>query len=110
MQGVTHPRSIVDVDALQELVRALVRDEVARPLLVNQRTVASIVGLDAREYLRLARAGAFPSTRERRLIVARTSDVVCVFESRMRTLAANDSGAEASTFARSRSGLRRVSA
>ena len=84
-------------------------DELQRPELVHQRNVEAVVGLPRRDYLRLARDGAFPSTRERRLVIARAVDVVAVFARRLvrvtHRASAND-GSEASSLARV--GARRV--
>jgi hypothetical protein len=94
--------------ALADAVRAEVERRITdlqRPELVHQRNVEAVVGLPRRDYLRLARELAFPSTRERRLVVAKTKDVLEAFERRMRLPAANDGTPE---FAHSRSGLRRV--
>ncbi len=97
-------------DALiDERIAALMQrnaDALARPLLTTQRNVESVVGIDAREFLRVARAGAFASTKERRLVVARTADVVAHFESRMRLPTSQDADSEAHALARV--GLRRV--
>ena len=76
---------------------------------VNQRTVEAIVGLPRRDYLREAAAGSFPTTKVRRLVTARTEDVIAFFEGRMRTaraLPANDATPE--TKALARVGARRV--
>jgi hypothetical protein len=51
-------------------------ERLARPTFVSQRTVLAVVGLPARDFLRGARAGAFASSKARRLILARTDDVV----------------------------------
>jgi hypothetical protein len=99
------PTEILDADD----VRAIVRDELARPEYVHQRIVEAVCGLPRRDYLRLAREGAWPSTRERRLVLARTADVMAYVERRI-TLRdvkpSNDHDAEAVEF--SRVGARRV--
>ena len=107
MNGAARPPDVLA--ALEQRMRELAREEAARPALVHQRSVEQWVGLPAREYLRLARAGAFPSTKERRLVVARTEDVLRVFAARLAVAAgqpANAQGDEAATFARV--GARRV--
>jgi hypothetical protein len=74
---------LIDEDELARLVRETVHREIARPLLISQRNVEQVIGLPRRDYLRLARAGEFPSCRERRLVLARTADVLAVFEKRI---------------------------
>lgn len=76
--------ALVNEDALRELVAAEVHAVTARPALVHQRNVEHVVGLPGREFLRLARDGAFASTKEKRLVLAKTEDVLAFFESRMR--------------------------
>ena len=79
------------------------------PTFVTQRNVEAVIGYPKRDYLRDARDGLFPSTKQRRLIVARTEDVIAFFEARMRTaraLPANDATPE--TKALARVGARRV--
>ena len=96
-------------ELLTERVRAIVREEIAPPAFVNQRTVEAVVGLPHRDFLRLARSKAFPSTRERRLVVARTSDVVAYVERQIAMREArpgNDHDLEAVALARV--GARRV--
>ncbi len=90
-------------------VRRIAREEAARPVLVTQRSVEGVCGLPRRDYLRLARAGAWPTTRERRLVVARTVDVLAYVEERLVLRDAkpqNDSDPEAVAF--SKVGARRV--
>ena len=90
-------------------VRRIVREERVRPDFVSQRSVESVVGLPRRDYLRLARDGAWPSTRERRLVVSRSADVAAYVETRLRLRersAANDHDPEALALARV--GARRV--
>lgn len=113
----TEPRN--PQGSLDAALRAAVTVEVARmvadlarPELVSQRTVLAVVGLPAVDYLEDARAGAFPSWKVRRLVMARTVDVVAYVQAhpaKPRSVASNDAGdAEASTFARF--GARRVGA
>jgi hypothetical protein len=65
--------------------------ELQRPELVTQRTCEAVIGIPAGDYLRLSRAGAWPTARERRLVVARTADVLAVYALRLeRRAAAND--------------------
>ena len=96
--------------ALDALVAAAVEARVAelrRPELVTQDTVAAVVGIDARSYLRLARVGVFASTRDRRKVIARTADVLDAFTSHLqRRGPANDVEAEARSLARA--GARRI--
>ncbi len=90
-------------------VRRIAREEARRPEFVHQRNVEAVVGVPRRTYLRDARASAFPHTREARLILARTDDVVGFYELRIRVKAApaaNDANAETLEFARV--GARRV--
>jgi len=101
-------------EAVAEFVTAAVQsraDEMCRPELVNQRSVARIVGLPAVDFLEDARAGAFESWKVRRLVFARTADVLAWIRkhpAKPRMVAANDAGdAEAEAFARY--GARRVS-
>ena len=68
---------------LDERIREVVRAELARPAYVTQRSVEAVLGLPRRDYLRLARADVWPSTREGRLIVSRTADVLAYVESRI---------------------------
>jgi hypothetical protein len=88
-------------------VRACLAEDRARPELVHQRNVEAVVGLPARDYLRLARAGAFACVKDRRLVIARTDDVLAVFERRMAVPGPNDT-ADAEARALSRVGGRRV--
>jgi hypothetical protein len=69
--------ALVNEAALADLVRQIAREESARPPYVSQRTVLAVVGgIGPRDYLRLAREGAFPSRKERRLVIASTEDVI----------------------------------
>jgi hypothetical protein len=95
--------------ALEKRMQEIAEAASARPAFVHQRTVEQHIGLPHRDYLRLARAGAFPSTKERRLVLARYEDVVAYVELRLRASAAppaNDGDAEAIAFAKV--GARRV--
>jgi hypothetical protein len=101
------PTQILDEDD----VRRIAREERARPELVHQRTVESVVGLPPRDFLSAAHAGRFPFTKERRLILARTVDVLAYFEERLQrrppaVAVANDASAEDRALARV--GARRV--
>lgn len=90
-------------------VRRVVREELARPPLVHQRTVESVIGVPRRDYLSAASRKAFPVTKERRLVIAKTVDVLAYFELRLRTSTAapaNDEDPEGLAFARA--GARRV--
>jgi hypothetical protein len=73
---------MIDVAALDQRIREIVRDE-ARPLYVSQRNSAAVLGIDARAYLSAARSGAFPSTKIRRVVTARTADVVAWLDARI---------------------------
>lgn len=89
----------VSLDALlREVVAAAVHEEaarLARPLYVTQRTSLAIVGLPPRDFLRLALEGRFPSTKEKRLVLARTEDVVRYVDAHRREVRpANDYGEE----------------
>jgi hypothetical protein len=102
--------TLIDESALDERIREIARQESRRPAFVNQRTVEQVVDLPRRHYLRLARAGGFPTVHERRLVIARTADVLRVFESRMCTTSANDAlvADDAESVALARIGARRV--
>jgi hypothetical protein len=89
-------------------VRKIVREELARPVYVSQRTVEAVAGLPRRDFLRLARAGAFPSTRERRLVLARTEDVLAYVALKLATGKAPAANDDAEAIAFSRVGARRV--
>lgn len=60
---------------LAAAILAIVRAESARPTHVTQRTVAAVCGLPKRDYLKAARAKAFPTSKIGRLVIARTEDV-----------------------------------
>jgi hypothetical protein len=90
-------------------VTRIVRAELARPELVHQRNVETVIGLPRHDYLRLARAKAWPSTHEKRLVVSRTKDVVAYYESRIslrEQKPVNDADPEAVALARV--GARRI--
>lgn len=97
----------------EDFVRGLVAVEVERlaaefrPDLVHQRSVEDVVGAPRRDYLRIAREGGFPSTKEGRLVIARTVDVCAFFEARMRVPTPKNADSESKAL--SRVGLRRVS-
>ena len=95
---------------LEELVRKIAAEVARRPEFVTQRTVKAVVGLEPRAYLRGSAAGNWATTREQRLVVARTADVLAYFETRLQAREArpaNDHDPEAMAF--SRVGARRVS-
>jgi hypothetical protein len=97
---------VIDLLALEALVRRVAREEATRPEFVSQRTVLAVVGaIEPRDYLRMAREGRFPSRKERRLVVAKTQDVVDALSA---APAAATTRRTAPEFAHSRSGLRRV--
>ena len=98
-------------DLLTERIDAAVSAraaELRRPELVSQRTVAAVVGLPAADFLRLSRAGAWPSTKERRLVVARTADVLAIFTLRLAQRAAVNDAADPLDAALARVGGRRA--
>jgi hypothetical protein len=70
---------IINEAELEALMRKVAHEE-ARPILVNQRTVLAVVGLPAGAFLTAARAGAFQSSKLRRLVFAKTADVVAYVE------------------------------
>ena len=92
-------------------VRRIVREEQTRPEYVTQRSVEAVVGLARREFTRLARAGEIPTHKERRLIIARTADVIAWIEMRLRVASAPAANlnADPETIALARVGARRVS-
>lgn len=90
-------------------VRRIAREEAVRPACVHQRSCELVIGLPRRDYLRAAHAGLFPWTKEGRLLIARTADVLGWLERRLvhrDVKPANDSTTE--TIALSRVGARRV--
>jgi hypothetical protein len=98
--------------ALTAAVFAEVQRQIAdlrRPELVTQRTVAAVVGMPERDYLRHVRARDWPSWADRRLRYSRTDDVVAWIAAHPVTSGATVRALRGtSEFARSRSGLRRV--
>lgn len=94
-------------DALDERIRQVLREELQRPrpALVTQRTVTEIVGIPRWRYMRAAREKRFPAYVERRLVIARTKDVIAYYEGRIEASTATKAD-EASTLARV--GARRV--
>jgi hypothetical protein len=79
------------------------------PQFVTQHTVLSELGLLPRRFLRLARRGAFPSTKVDRDVVARRADVSAFIEARIQLAErrpVNDTDPEAVVLARV--GARRV--
>jgi hypothetical protein len=71
---------VIDLAALQNEIRRIAREERARPDFVHQRNVETVVGLPRRDYLRMSRANAWHSHKHRRLVIARTSDVIAYLE------------------------------
>ncbi len=94
----------------EQRVRAISREEAARPELVTQRSVYSVTSMPARDYLAHIRAGDWPSYADRRLRYSRTLDVISYLEAHpvKPRVVAND--VESAAFSRSRSGIRRVGA
>lgn len=62
--------ALLNEAALRELVAEIVASVVARPEFVTARNVEEHIGVPRRDFLRHARAGAFPSWKDRRLVVA----------------------------------------
>ncbi|MFO0742366.1 MAG: hypothetical protein U0270_41210 [Labilithrix sp.] len=90
-------------------VRRIARDEAKRPVFTHQRRVEGDLGIPPKEYLTAAHAGMFLWTKERRLIIARTADVIAWLERRIthrNVKPANDADGE--TIALGRVGARRV--
>jgi hypothetical protein len=73
---------VIDLDALDRRIDERIAAG-ARPLFVSQRNCLAVVGLEPRDYLHHARGGAFPTTKERRLVVAKMADVVAWLEARI---------------------------
>ena len=101
--------ALSDTPRFDELLRRLVTEEVARriaetnrPEHVTQRTVAAVVGMPARDYLRHCRSGDWPTWCDRRLRFARTEDVVAWVEAHPLKERVGEN-AEDKTFAKSRS-------
>lgn len=108
--GVVGPLDALLEQAVERALQARV-DELQRPQLVHQRTVEAVVGLPRRDFLRLARAGAFPSTHERRLVIARAADVIAAFERRMPRIecrVADETAKTGESAALARVGARRI--
>ena len=100
---------LIDEGALASLVKEIVRAELARPVFCSQRSVEAVVGVPRRQFLRDARAQKFASTKEGRLIVSRTADVIRFYENQIALREAkpqNDHDPEALAF--SRVGARRI--
>lgn len=57
------------------------------PSHVHQATVAAVVGLDRKTYLRLSRRGAWPVVIEGRKYLARTADVQAYLDDQAKKLA-----------------------
>ena len=74
--------SLVDEHALEDFVRRVAREE-ARPLFVSQRTCERVLGIAPRDFLHHAREHAFVSTKERRLVIAKTDDVAAWLDARL---------------------------
>ena len=91
-------------------VRRLAREVLAeaRPAFVSQRTVMAVVGVPPRDYMRLAREGAFPVVKEKRIVLAKTADVVALFEGRLTKRAAPANDADELDAALARVGGRRA--
>jgi hypothetical protein len=102
--------AVLTAAVLAEVARRVA--ELRRPELVTQRTVEAVLGMPAVDFLEDARAGAFPSWKIRRLVFAKTIDVVAYVTAhpakprRAANVASNNNDAEARAFARV--GARRV--
>lgn len=81
--------------------------EVKRPEFVQQRTVQDVTGMPAVDYLEHGRDGEFPTFKVRRLVFAKTSDVVAFIESH-RTRSATSDGGNTEAKLLARVGARRV--
>ena len=101
---------MIDIAALDAHVRALVAVAIVRPQFVSQRSVEAIFSIPRREYLRLSRERAWPTHRERRLVIARTEDVARYFDSRIAAHGTKSAVGESNseTIALARVGARRV--
>jgi hypothetical protein len=100
---------VIDLAALDARIKAVIRAELARPVYVSQRSVESVVGLSRRDYLRLSRCRAWPSTRERRLVVARTVDVLAYVERSIAIRASSADNDSPEDVVLARVGARRIS-
>ena len=101
--------SLIDEAALERRMREIARAESARPEFVHQRIVERVVGIPGRQYLRDARDRRFATAKERRLVIARTADVLEYYGTRIATARptpSNDANVETIAFARV--GARRV--
>lgn len=93
----------------EEDVRRVVREELRLPAFVHQRNVERTLGLPGRDYLVAARASAFPSVKERRLVIARTDDVLRWIDRRLAPRGAKPAiDADAETVSLARVGARRL--
>ncbi len=100
---------MIDLAALQNEIRRIAREERARPDFVHQKSVEAVVGLPRRDFLRLSRAKAWASTKNRRLVIARTADVIAYLETHValrECMPANVVDIETATLARV--GARRI--
>lgn len=75
---------MIDLAALDARIAAIVEKCTQRPEYVSQRTVLAVVGIEPRDYLHHARNGAFPSAKVRRVVLARTTDVIAWLDGRVR--------------------------
>ncbi len=80
-----------------------------RPAFVHQRIVEMVTGLPADDFLEHGRDGAFTTWKVRRLVFARTDDVIAFIEAHPVTShAANDSTPDVESQVLARVGARRV--
>jgi hypothetical protein len=104
----TRPPSTPEAGPLDALLAAhvetalrLAASDLARPLYVTQRSVETMLGLPAVDFLEDARSGAFPSWKVRRLVFAKTLDVAAYIEGHGRPVAsAGDDEADRADLAR----------
>ena len=75
-------------------VAEIARDVAGLPALLSQRTCERWASVPAADFLDAARDGAFPSSKVKRIVYAKTADVVAWIEGHRRTAPANDAGDE----------------
>jgi hypothetical protein len=92
--------------ALEVGTERVAKTVTAPPVLLSQRTSERWTSLPGRDFLAAARAVAFPSFKLRRLVMAKTSDVVSWIESHRVQRVANDADEWGTALARA--GARRV--
>jgi hypothetical protein len=78
------PLSFLSAEANAELdryIRRVATQVTAHPTHVSQRTCTAVCGVPKEDFLEAARRGDFPSCKVRRLVLAKTADVVAWIES-----------------------------